>query len=41
MLQAMGGSEKLDALLVMLSKYTILDLVRTGKLIMARGAEET
>jgi acetolactate synthase-1/3 small subunit len=41
MIQATGNSEKLDALLVMLQKYGIRELVRTGKIIMARGAEET
>lgn len=40
-LQCTGTSDKLDALLLLLGKYGILELVRTGKIIMARGADET
>ena len=41
MLQVTGSTEKLDALEMMLDKYGILELVRTGKIIMARGASQT
>ena len=41
MLQATGSSEKLDAMELMLDKYGIVELVRTGKVIMARGEGET
>lgn len=36
-----GGSEKLDACVDMLSKFKIVEIVRTGKVVMARGDEET
>ena len=41
MIQATGNSDKIDALHSMLSKYGILEMVRTGKIIMARGASPT
>lgn len=41
MLQVTGNSDKLDALHTMLTKYGILEMVRTGKIIMARGMAET
>lgn len=41
MIQATGASEKLDALIMMMQKYKILELVRTGKVIMTRGASST
>jgi len=41
MLQCTGSSEKLDALQKLLQKFTILESVRSGKLIMARGRSET
>ncbi len=40
-IQATGNSEKLDALIDQLSDYKIIELVRTGKVLMARGQEET
>ena len=40
-IQAMGNSDKLDALIGQLSDYQIIELVRTGKVLMARGQEET
>ncbi|MCM8525455.1 MAG: acetolactate synthase small subunit [Lentisphaeraceae bacterium] len=40
-IQATGNSDKLDALIDQLSEYTIIELVRTGKVLMARGQEET
>ena len=41
MLQSTGSSEKLNALHTMLAKFGIIESVRSGKLIMARGAEAT
>ncbi len=40
-LEATGGSTKLDAMVNLLSKFKIIELVRTGKVIMARGERET
>ncbi|HAS81727.1 MAG TPA: acetolactate synthase small subunit [Verrucomicrobia bacterium] len=36
-----GNSEKLDACINMLRKFEVVELVRTGKVVMARGDEET
>jgi len=36
-----GDSDKLDACINMLKKYQIVELVRTGKVVMARGEEAT
>jgi acetolactate synthase-1/3 small subunit len=41
MLQVTGSSPKLDAMMAMLGDYEILETVRTGKILMARGASET
>lgn len=41
MLQVTGDSAKLDALMMMLQRYTVLETVRTGKILMARGESET
>ncbi len=41
MLEVTGTSEKIEALLIMLGQYGIAELVRTGKIVMSRGAEET
>jgi acetolactate synthase I/III small subunit len=41
MLQVTGNTEKLDAMETMLDKYGILELVRTGKVLMARGESGT
>ena len=41
MVQVTGSTEKLDAMELMLDKYGIQEMVRTGKIIMARGAGET
>ena len=38
---ATGNTDKIDALLGMLSKYKIVELVRTGKVVMARGEQAT
>jgi acetolactate synthase-1/3 small subunit len=40
-LQAYGSSEKLDALISLLRPYSISELVRSGKLLMARGKSTT
>ena len=40
-LEVTGGSEKLDAMVELLRKFKIVELVRTGKVIMARGEDET
>lgn len=40
-LQVTGASEKLDACIGMLSKFGIIELVRTGKVLMARGKQTT
>ena len=34
-------TEKLDAMIKLLKKFKIVELVRTGKVVMARGEEET
>lgn len=36
-LMCTGNSEKIDALVRMLAKFHIIELVRTGKVVMARG----
>ena len=41
MLQVTGSSAKLDAMMVILRDYEVLETVRTGKILMARGASET
>ena len=40
-LQAHGSSEKLDALIELLRPYELVELVRSGKLLMARGERMT
>jgi len=40
-LQAHGSSEKLDALAALLEPYRMVELVRSGKLLMARGRRVT
>ncbi len=40
-LQVTGSTEKLDAMLIMLDPYGLLEVVRTGKIVMARGKEKT
>ncbi len=41
MLRVYGGSEKLDALISLLRNYGISELVRSGKILMARGVLPT
>ncbi len=36
-----GNSDKLDAYVELCKKYDIIELVRTGKVVMARGPQET
>lgn len=38
-LMVTGSTEKIDALVRMVNKYEIIELVRTGKVVMARGKE--
>jgi acetolactate synthase-1/3 small subunit len=40
-IQATGSTEKLDAMMEFLATYGIIELVRTGKIVMARGKEKT
>ncbi len=40
-LQATGDTDKIDALVRMVAKFGILELVRTGKVLMVRGEELT
>ncbi len=41
MLRVFGSSEKLDAFIELLRTYDLLELVRSGKILMARGAGVT
>lgn len=41
MLRVYGSSEKLDALTSLLRAYGVAELVRSGKILMARGGEPT
>lgn len=40
-LQMAGGSEKIEHVIGLLQPFGIVDIVRTGKILMARGAERT
>ncbi len=40
-LRAEGEGDKLDALITLLKPFTIVELVRSGKILMARGIETT
>jgi acetolactate synthase-1/3 small subunit len=40
-LQAHGSSEKLDALIDLLRPFKLVELVRSGRLLMARGRRMT
>ena len=40
-LQVIGDPAKLDALMRMIEKFKIVEMVRTGKVLMARGADIT
>lgn len=40
-IRAYGSSEKIDALILMLQPYALSELIRSGKVIMARGIETT
>ncbi len=40
-LRVYGGSEKLDAFIELLRPYKLRELVRSGKILMARGIRET
>ncbi|MFH0880568.1 MAG: acetolactate synthase small subunit [Lentisphaerota bacterium] len=39
--QITGGSDKLDAMIKLLKKFKVVELVRTGKVVMARGEKPT
>lgn len=41
MLQVVGDPDKIDALMGMLQKFKIIEIVRTGKVVMSRGIETT
>lgn len=41
MLQVVGDPAKIDALMGMMEKFRIIEIVRTGKVLMARGAQLT
>jgi len=41
MLRVYGSSEKLDAMRSLLEEYEIAEIVRSGKILMARGVENT
>lgn len=41
MIQVTGSTEKLDAFEAMLDKYGVIEMVRTGKILMARGEAQT
>jgi len=36
-----GASDKIDAAIQLLNEFNVVELVRTGKVVMARGEEET
>ena len=40
-LQAVGDPSKIDALVEMIEKFKIIELVRTGKVLLSRGAQTT
>ncbi|VGO23327.1 acetolactate synthase small subunit [Pontiella sulfatireligans] len=40
-LQVVGNPDKIDALEEMIAKFTIIEFVRTGKVVMQRGQEPT
>ncbi|NQZ59394.1 MAG: acetolactate synthase small subunit [Lentisphaeraceae bacterium] len=40
-IEVTGNSDKVDAMLILLEDYKIIELVRTGKVLMARGGEDT
>ncbi len=40
-LRCAAGTEKLDAFIKLLMPYGVVELVRSGKILMARGAQET
>ncbi len=40
-LMVTGNTDKLDAMIKLMGKFKLIELVRTGKVVMARGDEET
>jgi acetolactate synthase-1/3 small subunit len=41
MVQATGKEDKVDAFIRLLSEYGVVEMVRSGKVVLARGVEET
>ena len=41
MIRVYGSSEKLDAMQALLSQFEVAEVVRSGKILMARGVETT
>lgn len=39
--QVIGSSERLDSVMRVLSDYDVIELIRTGKVLMARGSQAT
>ena len=40
-IQATGNSQKIDALKLACNEYQVMEFIRTGKVIMLRGLQET
>ena len=40
-IQVVGNPDKIDALENMIGKFKIIELVRTGKVVMSRGEKRT
>ncbi len=40
-LRTYGSSEKLDAMIALMREFDIVELVRSGKIVMARGGSTT
>jgi acetolactate synthase-1/3 small subunit len=41
MVEVTGQQDKVDAIQKMLEKFDILELVRTGRIVLVRGAKQT
>ena len=39
--QVVGNPSKIDAMMEMIEKFKIIEIVRTGKVLMSRGSETT
>jgi len=40
-IQVTGNTDKLDAMMSMFGRYEVLEVVRSGKMVMARGTDQT